>query len=99
MSSRKAERSEVYPGSRSQSQSFLLLGPGSRPGTTKGIMFSSQFRDDRRNNVQFAVPGRQKDDVVGVKTKLLAFGIYDLLERHENRITGSYGQRWQQAKQ
>ena len=66
MSSRKAERSEVYPGSRSQSQSFLLLGPGSRPGTTKGIMFSSQFRDDRRNNVQFAVPGRQHSFVISI---------------------------------
>ena len=54
MSSRKAERSEVYPGSRSQSQSFCSWVPDTArlatlarsSGTTEGIMFSSQFRDD-----------------------------------------------------
>ena len=47
-------------------------------GTTKRIMFSSQFRDDRRrgvwlrvrddrrNNVQFAVPGRQCFFVISI---------------------------------
>jgi|SRR3989339_916676 len=67
LSSRKAERSEVYPGSRNQSRFFCLWVPDTvrlatlahSSGTTKGIMFSSQFRDDKRNNVQFAVPGRQ----------------------------------------
>ena len=64
LSSRKAERSEVYPGSRNQSQYLYSWVPDTArytrsSGTTKGIMFSSQFRDDRRNNVQFAVSGRQ----------------------------------------
>jgi len=53
MSSRKAERSEVYPGSRSRS--ILLLGPG----YCSTRYARSQFRDDKRNNVQFTVPGRQ----------------------------------------
>jgi len=41
-----------YPGSRNQL--ILLLGPGY-------CSLHSQFRDDKRNNVQFAVPGRQKE--------------------------------------
>ena len=35
-------------------QIFLLLGPGY-------CSLHSQFRDDKRNNVQFAVPGRQEE--------------------------------------
>src|SRR3989339_338282 len=87
LSSRKAERSEVYPGSRNQSRFFCLWVPDTvrlatlahSSGTTKGIMFSSQFRDDSvfcylNSSYVFVIPeGRAERGLSGIQKPIQIF--------------------------